>query len=122
MEPVIENENIDAGKRAQELGVAAVAARADALTVDFASDPAKVQQWNSFVEDVAYHRSSCAGHQRARQSKQTQIDVAACECLANRSRIYPEHGYAVTLRCGRDLLWRLFEGGPSPALCWWPSR
>jgi len=26
----------------------------DALTPDFASDPMKVQQWNSFVEDVAY--------------------------------------------------------------------
>jgi predicted nucleotidyltransferase component of viral defense system len=32
----------------------------DGLTADFASDPAKIQQWNSFVEDVAYQPGALA--------------------------------------------------------------
>jgi hypothetical protein len=32
----------------------------DALTLAFAEDPAKVQQWNSFVEDVAFQPGSLA--------------------------------------------------------------
>jgi Nucleotidyl transferase AbiEii toxin, Type IV TA system len=33
----------------------------DALTSAFAEDPAKVQQWNSFVDDVAFQPGSLAG-------------------------------------------------------------
>jgi hypothetical protein len=32
----------------------------DALTADFAKDPAKIQQWNSFIEDVAYQPGTLA--------------------------------------------------------------
>lgn len=32
----------------------------DALTAAFAADPLKIQQWNSFVEDVAYKPGSLA--------------------------------------------------------------
>jgi hypothetical protein len=67
--------------------------------------------------------NSVAASARTRRSGACRHATSCgCECLANRSRIFPGCGYEVTLRCGRDLLRGLFDGGPSPALSWWPSR
>jgi len=39
---------------------ATLSERPDALTRAFADDPAKIQQWNSFVEDVAFKPGTLA--------------------------------------------------------------